>query len=546
MAAAALAAALLLPLAAGPPPPRMVRVGTGACRYRGDAAKGGHTCEQGGCNASAGVARCLGDPTCGAVDFDPRAAQCCYWRGVGADIHASEADCDTAPHPAGCACFRKDPLPPPPRPPPPPPPLGPCQTAMDCELNGACRAGVCACSPGWTGERCGQLNLVPIASRKHLGFVPSDEDQTLSCSWGGNIIREAGGQYSLVAAAMRGHCGIGAWGSNSEVVRAVASSPEGPYKYKETLVPRFSHEPNVIVAEDNKTLVMFYTACDADSGCEETALKACPKPSRFPWTTSGGSDASGTPAQATSRRPRRYSGHDQTWMRYSSSGSASGPWSPPVAVDFGNACNGKPDPYDTNFNAAILSNGSMVGLWRCVQESSAPPVIPGATVIRTMRAEHWRNTSTYTFSSVSAYPQREHGTEDPSLWIAADGSFHAILHDEDGVDPVAACTALGKHAWSSDGLSWHLSRSLAYNTTVHFQDGTPPMTLARRERPHLLVNSEGQPLVLTNVGAALLRCMPACKFVNLKRVWWLAGRAAVPESARLDLHAGAARVPEGR
>ena len=209
--------------------------------------------------------------------------------------------------------------------------------------------------------------------------------------------------------------------------------------------------------------------------------------------------------------------------------SAAGPWSDPVAVDFGNACNGKPDPYDTNFNAAILSNGSMVGLWRCVQESSAPPVIPGATVIHTMRAEHWRNTSTYTFSSVSAYPQREHGTEDPSLWIAADGSFHAILHDEDGVDPVAACTALGKHAWSSDGLSWHLSRSLAYNTTVHFQDGTPPMTLARRERPHLLVNSEGQPLVLTNVRVAL---MPARNLANLNNVCLVACRACSRTRAR--------------
>ena len=38
---------------------------------------------------------------------------------------------------------------------------------------------------------------MPIASRKHLGFVPSDEDQTLSCSWGGNIIREAGGQPTI-------------------------------------------------------------------------------------------------------------------------------------------------------------------------------------------------------------------------------------------------------------------------------------------------------------------------------------------------------------
>ena len=140
----------------------------------------------------------------------------------------------------------------------------------------------------------------------------------------------------------------------------------------------------------------------------------------------------------------------------------------------------------------------MVGLWRCVQNSSAPPVIPGATVIHTMRADHWRNVSTYMFSSASAYPQREHGTEDPTIWMSRDGSFHAILHDEDGTNPVAADTALGKHAWSADGLNWHLSQSLAYNTTVEFLDGTPPLTLVRRERPHVVVDSEGRPVMLTN------------------------------------------------
>ena len=143
---------------------------------------------------------------------------------------------------------------------------------------------------------------------------------------------------------------------------------------------------------------------------------------------------------------------------YSSSGSAEGPWSTPAAVDFADACNGRPDPYDTNFNAVILKNGSMVGLWRCVQESSAAPAIRGATVIHTMRAEHWRDLSSYTFSNVSAYPQREHGTEDPTLWVnPQDGSYHAILHAEDGTDPVAACTALGKHvslrAWHARELT---------------------------------------------------------------------------------------------
>ena len=198
----------------------------------------------------------------------------------------------------------------------------PCQNAMDCELNGQCHGGLCACSPGWKGERCGELDLLPIASSKHMGFVPSDEAETLSCSWGGNIVREKDGQYSLVAAAMRGHCGIDAWAHNSEIVRAVASSPLGPYTFKETLVPIFAHEPNVIVAEDNQTLVMFYSACDFSAGCRmHRPVKSCSKPTRFPWAPAAASavqdhrqDGAG---RIASPRPDSSNGHYQTWMRYS-------------------------------------------------------------------------------------------------------------------------------------------------------------------------------------------------------------------------------------
>ena len=204
----------------------MVRVGAGACRPVTP-----HTCMASGCNVSFGVAHCRADPGCGAVDFDPRHSQCCFWRDVPATVHASEADCDVAPHPAGCVCYRKSPLPPPPPPPPlppPPPPVGPCRDAFDCELNGQCHAGVCVCSRGWKGQQCGELDLLPVASAAAVGFVPSDESETLSCSWGGNIIQEPHGQYSLIAASMRAHCGINAWGTNSEIVMAVSDSPHGP------------------------------------------------------------------------------------------------------------------------------------------------------------------------------------------------------------------------------------------------------------------------------------------------------------------------------
>ena len=142
---------------------------------------------------------------------------------------------------------------------------------------------------------------------------------------------------------------------------------------------------------------------DCRLSCNETALMHCSsKPTRFAWAAAAAPHVGGAaPRVGTattnavpgggSRRtvllrvPRgghaggarpdmdagTRGGHDQTWMRYSSSGSASGQWSEPVAVDFGTACNNAPDPLDTkNFKRRDLLRSAA---WCCVQESSAPP-----------------------------------------------------------------------------------------------------------------------------------------------------------------------------
>lgn len=62
----------------------------------------------------------------------------------------------------------------------------------------------------------------------------------------------------------------------------------------------------------------------------------------------------------------------------------------------------------------------------------------------------------------------------PQVWIAADGSYHAIVHDEQGLPgrPLSRGSAYGRHAWSrTGGLSnWSISPwgsgSLAYTSEV--------------------------------------------------------------------------------
>ena len=45
------------------------------------------------------------------------------------------------------------------------------------------------------------------------------------------------------AAEMTEHCGIGAWGQNSRVIRATSDSPGGEYTRSQVVWEVFSHEP---------------------------------------------------------------------------------------------------------------------------------------------------------------------------------------------------------------------------------------------------------------------------------------------------------------
>lgn len=56
-----------------------------------------------------------------------------------------------------------------------------CTTDLDCSLNGACSGGACTCDPGWTGQCCGVLDLLPVdVNATHLGYRHPD-----TSTWGG-------------------------------------------------------------------------------------------------------------------------------------------------------------------------------------------------------------------------------------------------------------------------------------------------------------------------------------------------------------------------
>lgn len=63
-------------------------------------------------------------------------------------------------------------------------------------------------------------------------------------SWGSNVVL-VDGVYHMFAAQFANSCPLGQWGSTSMIIRAESSSPMGPFVYKETVVPVFSHNPTI-------------------------------------------------------------------------------------------------------------------------------------------------------------------------------------------------------------------------------------------------------------------------------------------------------------
>jgi hypothetical protein len=96
------------------------------------------------------------------------------------------------------------------------------------------------------------------------------------------------------------------------------------------------------------------------------------------------------------------------------------------------------------------------------------------------------------FASVKAMNPSYIPLEDPTMWVDQESqTFHALFHNMGG------CSTVGCHAFSQDGMTWFLASSGPYTTEIMYEDGSN-VTVARRERPHLIFNKLGQPAFLSN------------------------------------------------
>ena len=97
------------------------------------------------------------------------------------------------------------------------------------------------CSPGWTGQACGQLDLLPAPVPSRNGYnVPN------TSSWGAGVLFDESTQlYHMWAAEFINHCGLLTWHNNSRVIHATATVSSGPYSFVDEAVPVYSHNPSV-------------------------------------------------------------------------------------------------------------------------------------------------------------------------------------------------------------------------------------------------------------------------------------------------------------
>jgi hypothetical protein len=140
---------------------------------------------------------------------------------------------------------------------------------------------------------------------------------------------------------------------------------------------------------------------------------------------------------------------------------------------------------DTNLCPQILPNGSLVGLLRNDDDRGSLHVVT---------ASNWRDPHSYVQHGAQSHPIQP-VKEDADIWMDERGGFHAISHSFD---------ACGYHSFSRDGWNWSFAPVVAGNDsmcaftyTVAYEDGTE-QSFARRERPHIVMGSDGvTPVALT-------------------------------------------------
>ena len=179
-----------------------------------------------------------------------------------------------------------------------------------------------------------------------------------------------------------------------------------------------------------------------------------------------------------------------------------GPW-----LDTGVFASNAPPIYRLDNPTAVhLGDGTTLVMGRSWNKNEVTQLWNSTIGIARSDGPTWNTTYTtlpegypqYTNITEKVPPGEAVQLEDPFMWTRKDAntgdvlSWHALFHNMGGCGSSVGC-----HAFSEDSFVWRMSSSGAYDMTLEFDDGTSK-TVARRERPHILFNRNGDPAFLTN------------------------------------------------
>ena len=200
-----------------------------------------------------------------------------------------------------------------------------CAVDADCNLNGVCTSGACACDAGWIGDTCDVLNFRP-AVRGQGDCDPSLNGTAtgFTTTWGGLPVQDPeSGVWHLHNAEMALHCGMCSWGSQSQIAHYTSPSLAGPYRRVDTAVGPFAHNPVVIATPPGSVgPEAAYLLFHIGIGCDSAGVHAC-NYSSMPACENGTTPLHAKPSHQPAPNPPGL-----TRARTHIAANLSGPWEP--------------------------------------------------------------------------------------------------------------------------------------------------------------------------------------------------------------------------
>ncbi len=284
--------------------------------------------------------------------------------------------------------------------------------------------------------------------------------------WCGSVIKSDDGQFHMFASAWEKTVAFNPnWLTSSRVVRAVSSTPEGPYTYCEDVLPprgaafwdgRMTHNPTI--HRCGETFLLFYTGSTFDE----------PPPT---------ADQPVSPELRLKARANQRIG-------LATADSPCGPWKRPdrCALDV------RPGKWDqlltTNPAPCVLDDGRILLLYKSAEHDNSA-IQYGVSMAESLDAPFERigPDGPLTFKDPSIR------YEDAYVWHQ-DGMFQMIFNDMTG--KLTGEDHAGAHAVSEDGIHWQLNNPpKAYSRKVRWADGRETVQ-GSFERPQLLIQN-GKP-----------------------------------------------------